>query len=146
MKFIFASLAGFSLFLASCGGSTKSAAVSGWGDATEPSQPPRKCDPFYVSNRVTNMQMKFFGFCEEENMHFGFRFTVETSTSELLIKSTDYPSHTAKLDKILRQQVEEGLGSEYFDLLRNVVRPLLLKGDPESLKEAHRIYLEALLK
>jgi hypothetical protein len=146
MKSVFTSVVGLSLLLASCGSPTKTAEVSGWGDATQP-PPTNVCSPFLTSMAAGNSDATFIGYCDaQNNRNYGFRFRDRRATNVLFIRSTDYPSHTRQLDLVFKNQLENGLEEEYSNLLLNVVTPLLWAGDAESLKEAHRIYLEALLK
>lgn len=130
----------------------KNSDVSGWGDATDkpvPTQTPgtKTCTPWYISTTMINSIVKFNGYCDNENnMHYGFGYADAAVTSKLKIWSTDYPTNTAQLDKIFEYQSDNGVGEELIHLLMGDVTDLLKKGDPESVKKAHQIYLDALLK
>ena len=94
MKSVFTSVVGLSLLLASCGSPTKTAEVSGWGDATQ-TPDPNVCTPFLMSMSGGNYDATFIGYCDaQNNRHYGFRFRAPRATEALLIRSTDDPSHT----------------------------------------------------
>lgn len=151
MKIAFAALVCSSVLLASCGNPQKNAEVLGWGDATDQPKPtptpnPNKCTPFYTSVQTFDLIIKWNVSCDSENKrHFKFGYANATVPSTLSIKSTDYPTHTTQLDKIFEYQFKNGVDFKYLKLLEGDVKELLKKGDPESVKQAHKIYFDFLL-